>query len=47
MRKFCLVASNMGANCGQSPAYRSPISTAVTMLVFTPQVKWTFTQSYF
>src|SRR4051812_19906525 len=45
MVKFFAVASTSGLNCGESPAFRSAISTAVTMFVFTPHIRWHLTQS--
>src|SRR5436305_14943317 len=40
------VAFSSGANRGQSPAYRSSISTAVTTLVVRPVITDILTQSY-
>ena len=43
--KFSAVFSTSGGNCGESPASRPSMVTAVTMFVFTPQMAWAFTQS--
>src|SRR5262249_32905222 len=44
--KFSAVFSTKGLKKGLSPASRAPISTAVTMLVFTPQMACALTQSW-
>jgi len=44
--KFSAVFSTSGLKNGLSPASRSPISTAVTMFVLTPQMACALTQSW-
>src|SRR6185437_5485645 len=43
--KLLAVVLTIGAKNGASPACLSPISIAVTMLVFTPHMRWHFTHS--
>src|SRR6185437_11134409 len=47
MVKASAVALTSGANRGESPAYRSSTSTAVTTFVLTPHIRLTLTQSCF
>src|SRR2546430_10047726 len=45
MWKFCAVVSIIGGSNLESLVFRSRISTAVTMLVLTPHMRWHLTQS--
>ena len=43
--KFSAVVATSFGICGASPAFLSSMTTAVTMFVFTPVIRWTLTHS--